>query len=104
MIMTKFDIRLISMEADPTRIWVLSALDKLISLNKSNPALMMPLFDKKEIILKLLPTKQIDSHKYKTIVAKAYKEESGVVKECAAEDISKLSNPKDPEALNAWFR
>jgi len=61
------------MEIDPQRIWVLSAIDKLISLNKARPAFMMPLFDKKEMILSLLPSKQIDSHKYKTIVAKAYK-------------------------------
>ncbi len=64
-------------------IWILSALDKLISENKKNPALVCQLFEKKEMVIQLLQSGKIDAHKYKNLVGKAYKEDSGIVKACA---------------------
>jgi hypothetical protein len=89
---------------NPQNIWVLSALDKLISENKTNSGLVCALFEKKEMILGLLQGKKLDAHKYKTIVAKAYKEESGTIKSCAEADIFKLKDPKDPKMLEEWFK
>jgi hypothetical protein len=93
-----------TMNVDPQNIWLFSAIDKLISENKKEPVTVINLFEKKELMLQLLPTKKIDAHKYKTIVAKAYKEDTGIVKACAEEDIHKLKDPKDEKSVEAWFR
>jgi len=82
---------------NPKTIFVLSALDKLISEHKANPATFMPIFEQKESIINLLQDGKIDANKYKKIIANAYKEESGIVKACAEEDMQKIKNAKDPK-------
>ena len=47
---------------------------------------------------------KIDSKKYKTIVAKAYKEDSGDVKKCAESDLLKCKDRKSDEMVELWFR
>ena len=54
-------------------IWVFSALDRLISEHKADKSLVVALFDQKEALLQLLQTGKIDAAKYKTLVAKTYK-------------------------------
>ena len=58
---------------NPENIWVLSALDKLISENKTNPALVCSLFEKKEFLIGMIQSRKIDANKYKALIAKAYK-------------------------------
>jgi hypothetical protein len=58
---------------NPKNIFVLSALDKLISEHKANPTLFSAIFEQKESILQLLQTGKIDANKYKKLVASAYK-------------------------------
>ena len=47
---------------------------------------------------------KIDSKKYKAIVAKAYKEDSGEVKKCAESDLLKCKDGKSDEMVELWFR
>lgn len=56
------------------------------------------------MILDFLQNRKIDAQKYKALVAKAYKDESGTVKACAEEDIRKLQDPKNDQKVEAWFR
>lgn len=55
-------------------IWVLSALDKLMSDNKNDPAFFCKLFEKKQVIINALQSGKIDAKKYKSIVGKALKD------------------------------
>ena len=89
---------------NPESIWVLSALDKLMADNKSKPEVFNALFEKKKQIIDLLQSLKIDAKKYKAIVVKAYKEETGDVKRCAELDILKCKDMKDDQMVELWFR
>lgn len=47
---------------------------------------------------------KIDAKRYKAIVAKAYKEESGDIKKCAEADLLKCKDGKSDEMIELWFR
>ena len=84
---------------NPKGILILSALDKLISEHKANAAMVCALFEQKESVIGLLQSAKLDAAKYVKIVAKAYKEETGVVRACAEQDVQQLQNPKDPHQV-----
>jgi hypothetical protein len=65
-----------SNELNIDAIWVFSALDKLMSDHKSQPAIFCKLFEKKKLMINVLQEKKIDAKKYKMIVGKALKEQN----------------------------
>lgn len=81
-------------------IWLLSALDKLMSAHKADPKTFIALFEKKKLILEMLQTFKIDAKKYKVLVGKTYKEATGDIKKWAEEDLLKLKDAKDEQMIN----
>ncbi len=63
-----------SKNVDVDSIWLLSALDKLMSENKGDPTMFCKLFGKKQIIINMIQERKIDGKKYKAIVGKAFKD------------------------------
>jgi uncharacterized membrane protein len=63
-------------ELNVDNIFVLSALDKLMSEQKANPTLFCKLFEKKKLIIDMIQSQKIDGKKYKTIIAKCMKDEN----------------------------
>lgn len=89
---------------NPETIWLLSALDKFMIDYRDNPQMFNALFQKKQTIIGLLQSMKIDAKKYKAIVVKAYKDETGDIKKCAESDLLKCKDAKDDQMIQLWFR
>jgi hypothetical protein len=89
---------------NPDSIWVFSALDKLMIDYKNKAETFTALFEKKKTMIELLQSMKIDAKKYKALVAKAYKEDSGDIKKCAETDLLKCKDGKSEEMVELWFR
>jgi len=89
---------------DIENTWIFSLIDRWINKEIDNPNKFIALFDRKVMLIGLVKSLKIDAKKYKTLVAKAYKEGDGEVKECASLDISKLKDAKNEKVVEEWFK
>lgn len=93
-----------SSATDIDSIWIFSPLDKLMVKHKGEKEKFEKLFGRKKDLLELVKNFKVDADKYKKIMLKAYKNGDDFIKECAAQDCSKLKNGKDPAMINEWFK
>ena len=89
---------------DIPKIFVLSALDRLLQHHRNHPETTSALLEQKQNMLGLIEQGKITPKKYKMLVGNALKSELATVKECATKDTSMLANPKDKEEVERWFR